>query len=113
MKQLTIIREGEPSTLEKLARKIQPTDEQLAEANKLPAYSRMARRLVQAKDVPQVAKGLSDGPPQRLGAAVKTRDNKAMVFYTDGSLRHAGGRIKGKAARKRLKRSLHAQRSHS
>lgn len=38
-----------------------------------------------------------------------THDGEEMVFDAQGSLRHAGGRIKGKAARKALKKARHGR----
>ena len=101
---------GRVSVLERLARKIEPSDAELKAANKLPAYSRVARRIKPAVDIPEVQGKLTRdllghrGAPEGV-AVIKTLDNKNMVFCTDGSWRHAVPRVKGKAARKAFKRA--------
>lgn len=114
-----------PSVLEGLAKKIEPTDAELKAAGKLPAFSRRARRLMTlvelapkgvtkvvertvgdktinvvalAKDPHEFAR--STGQGVQLGATT-------LVFYTDGSLRHPVGKLRGKAARKTRKRLRH------
>lgn len=99
---------GRISLLEKLARKIEPSKEQLDAVKAPPKYSRVARVIKRATDIDGLI-----GPDPQEGNAIPTRcsimmlDRKPMVFYTDGSLRHVGGRLKGKAARKVLKRMKH------
>jgi len=87
-----------------------PTDEELKSVNKLPERSRVARMLKPAQDIPGIKHKLTNdllghrGPAKPI-AAVKMLDNETMVYCTDGSLRHAAPHIKGKAARKALKRA--------
>lgn len=65
-----------------------------------------AKLFLQAKDIKELGPLLADGPPRPIhGALVRTEDGARYCFHTDGSLRHAGGRIKGKAARKAHKRA--------
>lgn len=106
MKALVIGAGKTPSLLERLARKIEPTDAQLAEANKLPAYSREAKRLKPAAEV--IKNFVKPGAPEvakSTGVSLVMHDQEPMVYCTDGSLRHAGGRVKGKALRKAIKRA--------
>ncbi len=71
--------------------------------NDPPTYSGVARFIKAAQDVPEVAAKLQPGKPQFTGAGLRTLDNEPMVFFTDGSLRHAQKLVKGKAARKTFK----------
>ena len=74
-----------------------------------------ARRILPAQDIPSVANKLAGtnghhqpGAPQAIRTTgVRMLDGKPMVFFTDGSLRHALGRKTTKAARKALKRARH------
>lgn len=98
------------SVLEQLARKVEPTDAQLKEADQLPERSRVARMIKQATAIPDLhgklrAKTHGPAPPVSTSTAIMTLDREPMVFMTDGSWRHAGGRVKGKALRKALKRA--------
>lgn len=64
-----------------------------------------ARRIKCAVDIHEVAIRLKRGRPEEIaGAGIRMKDGIPMVFYTDGSLRHATGFKPGKAARKALKR---------
>jgi len=102
--------EKQPSLLERMARKIEPTDKELKDADKLPDRSRVARMLKAAQNIPGIKHKLSNdllghrGPAKPV-AAVKMLDNETMVYCDDGSLRHAAPHIKGKAARKAFKRA--------
>lgn len=67
-------------------------------------YQGLARFIRAAQDIPAVAALLEPGRPRSTGQGLQTLDHEALVFYTDGSLRHAGGRVRGKYARKQYKR---------
>ncbi len=99
------------SILEKLAKKIEPSTKELVEAGKLPKHSRFIRMVKQAKDIKEIP--LAEGPAVSTGNGVQFRDGHTKVFFTDGSLRHIG-KVRGKAARKALKRKRqHDRRSRS
>lgn len=71
-----------------------------------------ARRIKTAAEIPEVGDHLSrklQGAPQPTKVAVRMLDGKPMMFYTDGSLRHALGKRITKAARKALKRAKRAR----
>lgn len=79
-----------------------------------------ARLVKNAVDIPEVAKRLNGHnsqvravrAPQPTGAAVRMLDGKPMMFFDDGSIRHALGKRVTKAARKALKRAKrHAKKS--
>lgn len=62
-----------------------------------------ARRL---KPLAEVAKVESpNGAPAPTGIAVRMLDGNPMVYFNDGSLRHATGHKPGKAARKARKKA--------
>ena len=96
------------SLLERLARKVDPTDAQLKDAGiQLPEHSRVARLLIPAAHIPQMKDALKPGAPMPTAAAVEMLDKTVMRFHSDGSLRHALPRVRGKAARKAAKRKRH------
>lgn len=119
MKRLIVGIGNKPSLLETLARKIEPSDGALAAAGKLPKHSRRARLILNAADIPQMKDKLDHsatdgrqliGPhaARHTGVQIAMQDHEAMAFYSDGSLRHVGGRLKGKRIRKALKRARRA-----
>ena len=94
--------------LQRLADKIEPTDAELKAAGKLPPYSRVARMIKQAKDVPEVNLPTArlPGPPQPLPRGVKCLDGQTLVFFDDGSLRTMQRKLTRKE-KKALKRKRH------
>lgn len=62
-----------------------------------------ARRLKGLVEIDPSAR--KPGVPQPTGIRTRTIDGKPMMFFTDGSVRHAFGRATTKAARKRLKQA--------
>ena len=69
-----------------------------------------ARMIKQAKDIPGIADKLTpwEGAPRSLGQGVRMQDEKTMVFYSDGSIRHVLGKRLIKAERKALKKARRA-----
>lgn len=106
---LKIQHDEHPSVLERIARAVEPTDKELRRADALPEGSRVARVLRPAYAIQELSGKLNEpgaAVPSKpiAGALVRMHDREIMQFHTDGSLRHAGGRVKGKAARKAFKR---------
>lgn len=122
MKKIAVI--GKKSLLSRLADKIDPTPEQLAEVRrpKLPPNllkeELKATLLNRAVNIPSLRdKVITDKGPrvaQPLEKGGVTVHGDRMVFFDDGSLRHAGPVVKGKAARKKFKKLRHrlAGRTH-
>jgi len=116
-----------PSLLEKLARKIEPKGEVEPEIKGTKWFTRklrstMARRILPALDVKGLRELIGEevviegkshgfalkpivGAPKGTNGTTQMLDHKVMRFFADGSLRHAGGKLKGKAAVKAWKRS--------
>lgn len=100
------------SLLERLARKVDPTDTMIKSAGlQLPKHSRVARLMIPAAHIPHMKDKLNEPGGSSVArptdAAVEMLDKTVLRFHSDGSLRHALGRIKGKAARKAAKRAKH------
>lgn len=88
-----------PSLLERLARKIEPKPSESEPKSQ-------GRLIKQMKDIPEAGDSYRPGEPAKpTNAIVTMKDGDPMRFHTDGSLRHAQGRIKGKAARKAFKKA--------
>ena len=118
-------KDHEKGPLGKLADKISPEE--------LPPHSRFARRIRPALEIEGVREAISTvetikvedkevsfrrltrtkGPAISAGkGGIVTREGKAYMYCSDGSLRHAFGRVKGKAARKALKRQAQKERGY-
>lgn len=113
-----IVMDTAVSLMERAARAVEPTREELDKIKAPPPYSRVAVKIKAARDIDGLRKVISHqvfgarkpatpGAPLPTNALVKTLDGEDLRFFNDGSLRHAGGRVKGKAARKALKRAHH------
>lgn len=115
--------EGRVSLLERLARRVEPSKDQLEllRPKNAPLISRVARMIKQAVAIEGVqdlvshvvdvegksirVKNKNNRAPRPTSALVKMLDGKDYRFFDDGSLRHAAGRVRGKGARKRWKRA--------
>lgn len=87
------------SWLERLARKVEPKLDP-----KVPHS--VARRIKPMKEIDAAAVVFRPGrPPRPTSGSVVTLDGERLVFFSDGSLRHAGGVVRGKAVLKALKRA--------
>lgn len=95
------VKPPKPSVLERLARRIEP------KPGEGPPKSQ-ARLIKQMKHIDGAqaifAERDTQSAPKPTLAVIEMKDGDVMRFYTDGSLRHAGGKVKGKKARKALKR---------
>lgn len=97
--------------LGRLANKIDPTPEQLASVRKPAPPELKATLLKQARDIDGLRNKVNteDGPrvAEPVPNSTITVHGERMCFFDDGSLRHAGVVIKGKAARKKFKKERH------
>lgn len=95
-----------PSLLERAARAIEPKPDNEARS--------VARRIKPLSEIRSATKMVLEA--RAAGAAAKPTNGHVtlldgatkLLFFTDGSLRHAGGKVNGKLARKeraRLKRA--------
>lgn len=95
-----------PSLLERMARKIEPNQDEkafLESKKELPTYSRVMRRIKGLMEIdPSLRVMFSRARP--TGAQYTSHDGEVMRFWSDGSVRHAF-RVKGKAFVKRTKRA--------
>jgi hypothetical protein len=93
-----------PSLLERAARAIEPP--------RPAGVSSVARRIKPLSEIQSAEKVFLPGEkPRPTNGHIKHLDGTGKIFYTDGSLRLAGGKINGKDARKaraRLKKQRHA-----
>lgn len=95
-----------PSFLERLARHIEPTQDEraaLERKKELPTYSRLMRRIKGLTEIDPSLR-LHFTTPRPTGAQYTSHDGEVMRFWSDGSVRHAF-RVKGKAFVKRTKRA--------
>jgi len=107
MKVIQVVgRQDKMSLAAQLASKLEPTLAEKDAVTPPPEWSRAKARIKTFREIDQFARvQMTKGEPAKaLKGSVETHDGEKLRFYTDGSLRHAGGKIKGKANIKRLKR---------
>jgi len=93
-----------------IARVISELKQNFAEAKdhlqgKAHSKARMIKQLQDAAG--DQLRTVTDRAPRRTRLMIRTLDGHPMMFFDDGSLRHATGHKPGKAARKVLKRARH------